>query len=116
MSYDPSAGDKQNLREVIQAKAPAELLTGPLRIDLFFYFSRPKAHYGTGRNSGKLKSSAPSWKVSKPDRDNLDKFVLDAMTTVFFKDDSQICDGRIVKQYSERPRTVIFITKINERN
>jgi Holliday junction resolvase RusA-like endonuclease len=114
-TYDPSAEGKRNLREVVQRQAPGKLLLGPLRVDCYFYYGRPKSHYRTGRNAGILKDSAPLWKANGKDRDNCDKFVLDALTGVFFRDDSQICDGRIIKQYSEIPRTEIYITILSDK-
>jgi len=113
-TYDPSATDKQNLHDVVQRQAPAKPLLGPLRVDCHFYFGHLKGHYGSGKNAGNLKASAPLWKNTKPDRDNLDKFVLDAITGVFFLNDSQVCDGRIIKKYSERPRMEIFITQLRK--
>ena len=109
MQVDPSKADKQNLRVVVQQKAPEKPLDYPLRVDLFFYMPRPNGHYGTGRNAGKLKGSSPLLHTNRPDIDNLRKLVMDALTNVFWRDDSIICDGRTVKQYSDKPRTEIFI-------
>ena len=107
--YDPAADAKDLLASVIQEHAPSEPLEGAIRIDVHTFFPRPASHYGTGRNSGKLKASAPLYYSKKPDRDNLDKFLLDSMNGIFFKDDAQVCDGPVTKQYSTRPRTVIRI-------
>lgn len=107
--YDPSSIMKENLRKLVQEKAPPKPIDQPIRVDCIFYFPRPKAHYGTGKNLGKLKDNAPVWHTKKPDRDNLDKFVLDALSKVFWRDDSLVCDGRIIKLYSDKPRTVIGI-------
>jgi len=104
--------NKRTLEVVARTDAPDELLGGPLRVDIKFFFPRPKGHYGTGRNSGQLKDWAPTWHVSRPDRDNLDKLVLDALTGVFWRDDNQVCAGEITKQYSDRPRTEIGIKKL----
>lgn len=113
-TYDPSANSKQSLREVVQTQAPPKPLLGPLRVDCFFYFAHRKGDYGSGKNAGVLKASAPLWKDTGKDRDNCDKFVLDAITGVFFLNDSQVCDGRIIKQYSENPRTEIYITILTQ--
>lgn len=109
--------DKQNkatIAVIAQQKAPAKLLTGPLRVDIYWYFARPKSHYGTGRNADKLKESAPDYHTSRPDRDNLDKLVLDALTGVFWRDDNQVCKGEIEKLYGVRPRTEIIITELEQ--
>jgi Holliday junction resolvase RusA-like endonuclease len=75
----------------------------PLRCDLTFYLPRPKGHYGSGKNSGTLKVSAPTRPTGKPDRDNLDKAVCDAITAAgLWADDSQVTDGRIRKRYVDR--------------
>jgi Holliday junction resolvase RusA-like endonuclease len=63
-------------------------------VDTIVYFPRPKSHYGTGRNAGKLKATAPTHNDGKPDRDNLDKAILDAMTGIgFMRDDKQVVAG-----------------------
>ena len=81
--------------------------SGPLRVDLMFMFTRPKSHY---RANGELKPNAPFWHTTKPDRDNSDKAVLDALTQLgIWHDDKQVCDGRIKKLYSEYPGCLIRI-------
>lgn len=77
-------------------------LSGPLRVDISAFIQRPKAHYGTGRNSAKLKASAPKYPESKkPDRDNIDKFVLDALEGLCWVNDVQVCDGRVMKRWAD---------------
>lgn len=110
--YDPGASDKGDFLKIVQSNAPAIPFNCALRVDCFFYFSRPKAHYKTGKNSHILKDNAPVWKTSKPDRDNLDKFILDALNTIFWKDDGVVCAGEIIKQYSDKPRTLLIITEL----
>lgn len=110
--YDPGAASKGDFLSIIQKEAPEIPLTGAVRLDCYFYFQRPSSHYGSGKNAGVLKSSSPTYKISKPDRDNLDKFVLDAMSKVYWKDDSQVCAGEILKVYDEKPRTVLVITEL----
>lgn len=61
---------------------------------------RPKSHYGTGRNAGLLKASAPSLHTSKPDLDNLAKMILDALNGTAYYDDSHVSDFRISKEYA----------------
>jgi len=107
---DPnSAKEKRKLAVVIQEQAPKRLLDCPLRVDLYFYLPRPKGHYGTGKNAGRLKVLAPINHTKKPDIDNLRKLITDAMTGIFWRDDSIICEGTTKKIYSDRPRTEIFI-------
>ncbi len=81
----------------------------PISIDCHFYMPRPKNHYGTGRNAGKLKKDAPIFHIKKPDLDNLVKFVLDCLNGVAWKDDSQIYNLTATKIYTKEPKTVIEI-------
>lgn len=45
--------------------------------------------------------------VSRPDLDNYEKAVTDALNGVVFEDDSQICDVIKSKRYGENPRIVL---------
>lgn len=66
-------------------------LDEPAEVEITFFHPRPKAHYGTGRNAGVLKATAPSWKSTMPDIDKLTRSVLDALTaSAVIKDDSRV--------------------------
>ena len=88
----------------------------PIKISCIFYMPRPKSHYGTGKNVGKLKLNAPALHTKKPDLDNLEKFVYDCLNYVVWKDDSQIVESIAKKFYSDKPKTEIKIwtTEKNE--
>ena len=103
---------KRTMATIIQEKAPPKPLDCPLQVDLNFYLPRPKGHYGSGRNAGRLKSSAPAHHTKKPDIDNLRKLVMDAMTGIFWRDDSLVCKGTTTKEYSDRPMTKVFIKRL----
>ena len=107
--YDPSEVDKRNYLLTLQHNAPEKPLSGPLEVVLTFHLGRPKNHYGSGKNSEMLKDSAPEWHSSKPDCDNLAKFVLDSLNGVFYTDDAKISCLGTRKLYSDRPRTEIII-------
>lgn len=111
-NYDPSQSDKGDFLSLAHLHAPDKPFDEPLQVDITFYFSRPKSHYKTGKNAHILKENAPVWKISKPDRDNLDKFVLDSLKGLYWRDDSIICAGEIQKKYSTNPRTEIVITTL----
>jgi len=88
----------------------------PVKVDMVFVLPRPKGHYGTGRNAGKLKSSAPDYPKSRPDIDNYCKWVLDCLNSTggVWKDDSQVVSMTAEKVYGENPETVIEITEIDK--
>ena len=109
--YDPSADEKQSFLAYIVPDAPAVPLEGPIELLLVFYMKRPKGHYGTGKNSGSIKPNAPYYCSKKPDIDNMIKFVTDAMNSIFWKDDAQICKITAQKIYSVNPHVAIWITE-----
>ena len=79
--------------------APCPLFTGPVRLDATFYFPRPRSHY-RGK-SDVLRADAPVHHVGKPDRDNLDKAVLDTLTDLqVLKADEFVASGTITKLYA----------------
>lgn len=85
------------------------LPTGPIRLDARFFFPRPK------RLMRKADPEGPILHTSKPDRDNVEKAIMDALNTVAWIDDRQICCGEIQKFYHEkhgRPRTEIRIEEV----
>jgi len=112
-TYDPSAEKKLTFAGILQQNAPEKPIDGPIFLELTFYMRRPKSHYGTGKNSEILKDSAPEWHTSKPDGDNLEKFVTDSMNRIYYRDDSLICFVIRKKVYSDQPRTEIVLTTLN---
>lgn len=79
---------------------PAYQLAGPLRVDLLFMFRKPSGVPFT-----------QVWMDRKPDRDNLDKGVLDALTRKkFWGDDCQVCSGKIDKQYCTTGQPGVYIS------
>jgi Holliday junction resolvase RusA-like endonuclease len=78
------------------------LLTRPIWLSIEFRFCRPKGHYGTGKNAGTLKSSAPKHCLVKPDRTKCLRSTEDALVGIIFRDDSQVVSGPTTKVYVER--------------
>jgi len=103
-NYDPSSGDKADFLAKCMEYRPDTPYDIPLRLHLLFVFQRPKAHYRTGKYSKLLKDNAPKAHTSKPDLDNLVKFVCDALNGIFWKDDSVIFSLIVEKEYGESPR------------
>jgi Holliday junction resolvase RusA-like endonuclease len=109
-TYDPSKDKKESFASILQSQAPKEPITAPISLELIFYFSRPKNHFKTGKNSEMLKDSAPDWHSRRPDIDNLVKFVQDSLNKIYYKDDALICQLIAKKFYSSTPRTEIILT------
>jgi Holliday junction resolvase RusA-like endonuclease len=91
-----------------------EPFQGPLSVDVGFYVGRPKAHYGTGKNEGVLKPSAPKHCLNVKDVDNYLKFAFDCLNEVAWKDDRQVVMVQAGKWYADDlPRTEITIIELD---
>lgn len=74
----------------------------PIGAEVTFTLNRPRSHYGTGRNAGVLKMSAPAYPVSHStgDVDKLLRLVLDALQDAeVLPDDCQVVDTTSRKRY-----------------
>lgn len=91
-----------------------EPLSGPLMFHARFVFARPKSHFGTGKNAGKLKPSAPFYHTQTIDLDNLCKFALDCLQGLAFENDSHIVGIRAEKEYGAEARTEIMLFKFDD--
>lgn len=85
------------------------LLMGPVDVTITFIYPRPKSHFGTGRNSGKLKGSAPDHKITKPDVLKCGRAIEDALTGIIWRDDSQVTEIRCAKTWGEPTRAMISV-------
>lgn len=99
------------IKTAVQKMLPDDfvLLNCPLSVSLVFWFDRKPSL------TKKTRPNPPLWKISKPDRDNLDKSVLDCLTGVVWLDDNCVCDGRIQKAIvapGQQPGVEIVIREI----
>lgn len=85
------------------AWSPRKPSTSHARVEMVFHVTRPASHYGTGRNAGIVKPDAPAYPTpfGSGDLDKLERAVLDALTGVVWKDDSQVVDMSSVKRYGK---------------
>ena len=106
---EPLKAWEQALYDEMIKHLPDEPLTGPVWVDLFFAFPRPKSHYDS---KGKIKASAPMYHIITPDRDNLEKPVFDVGSVKtkskgsmphagIWTDDKLVCAGRFEKFYAD---------------
>lgn len=96
-----------------QAMDGRELLDGPLRLTLRFERVRTAAHFGTGRNEGKLKASAPEYPSTRPDLLKLARRVEDALAGVVYVEDSRICEETLSKVWGARARCYVCVESLN---
>jgi Holliday junction resolvase RusA-like endonuclease len=92
---------------------PQPPITESVIVRCEFHFARPTSHFGTGRNAGRLKDSAPTRHAQQPDLDKLFRLILDSLTTVGVWVDDRLA-GRLVGEKhwtppGSGPRTEITI-------
>ncbi len=123
MMVDASGQKGKDWRTSVQAAAmeayDGPLLQGAVRLYLHFLFSRPKSHYGTGRNASRLKPSAPQYHTQKPDLTKIVRSVEDALAGIVWKDDSQVTAGSPSKSWiggADRSGVYVTITPLEERD
>jgi len=95
-------------RQDVQAAAIAAVagrppLEGPLEVTLLFRMPRPGYHFGTGRNAGVLKPTAPTYVDKKPDADKLTRALFDSLTRVVWRDDAQVAVYTVGQEYATHP-------------
>lgn len=93
-----------------------EKLEGPLIVSMSFAMKRPKGHYGTGKNEGTLKPSAPWYVKGVPDLDKLVRAVNDGITDAgLWNDDSQVVLLSADKHYAEKQGVRVTVAKVEEQ-
>lgn len=100
---------KASVRLAASAAFNGAPLEGPLRVDAIFVFPRTKSMIW------KTKPMPRVWHAKKPDRDNLDKSVLDALTGLLWRDDAQVCAGELEKWIAagdEQPHVRIVVSEL----
>lgn len=106
-AYTPSRTRTWEAQFALVARAylPRTILDEPLRVDLLFVLPRP------ARLMRKKDPDGLVWAPFRPDRDNMEKAVLDALKTSW-RDDAQVVCGESLKCYAEKtgcPRVVCRI-------
>ena len=98
-----AAADAMQRREFVKQHGPVMLICE-------FTFTRPKAHYGTGRNAGIVKDNAPMFVHTKPDLDKLVRAVQDVMSDAgVWGDDDQVVSLTATKRYAEQAGVVVTV-------
>lgn len=103
--YNPKSADDWKQAVVSEGRAvrPADPIDAAIRVDMVFRLPRPQ-RLGLGPR-------CPH--IAKPDKDNLEKAVLDALTADgWFHDDALVCSGHVSKCYAasgEQPGATIRI-------
>jgi len=108
---DSCKGSKGWKSTVAVAAAPhfRKPLEGALELFITFQFLRPQGHFGSGRNSGVLKSSAPQNNTVRPDATKLLRSTEDALKGIAWRDDAQVVHQEVWKEYGEKAGALITV-------
>lgn len=90
--------------QAMQGRPP---FTGPLKVDIMAIWSWPKS-----MSEKKRKLAGSHWKITRPDRDNLDKIIGDGGNQIVWADDSQIVAGETLKQYGATPGVRVTVERL----
>ena len=101
-------------RAVLEAKAQAQLpgvCEGPVLVSWLAVFALPKSAERVHKPPGRR------WKVSRPDRDNVDKPILDALKGRIYGEDWQVVTGttlKVVGAQGELPHIHLWLQDASE--
>lgn len=93
-------------RKAMAGQPPA---TGPIGVWIEAVFATPQSWPKAVRMAARR---GEVYHVSKPDKDNIEKLVFDALKDVAWHDDSQIADGRTRKRYGATARLEIIVATL----
>jgi Holliday junction resolvase RusA-like endonuclease len=103
---------KAKIIVAVRQSPRTETITGPVRMDVDFYFPRPERLMGKRAPTGVIRHTV------KPDVDNLCKSAWDALTEAgVWNDDCQVCAGEAQKYYvaqGDAPGARIVVTALAE--
>lgn len=91
-------------------------IAGAVDVQVRFYTRRPKTHYGTGRNAGVLKPTAPLYCTNTPDVDKLVRSTLDGLKEAgVYRDDCLVAKLTAEHRYAnQRPGAFIYVAILHD--
>lgn len=102
----PAAVAKFMIQETAKAFYREPVLEEPIQLDWMAVFPRPKSM------QWKTKPMPRVWMTSKPDKDNCEKLIMDALNGIIWRDDAQVCCGsscKVIASGNESPYVVIRV-------
>ena len=104
----------QLISELAKAKPDGWDKSGAISVSAVFRFLRPQGHYGTGRNAGILKASAPEFHIVKPDLDKVTRSLGDSIQMAGLCPDQAIVSWNVAKRYcADNESPGVLVTLIN---
>ena len=112
-TYDPpkSREYKAKVAQSFQQAYVGKPLTKPVKITIRAVFGIPKS-YSKARTRACLEGL--EWPTKKPDTDNIEKGVYDALNGLAYEDDKQIVQASVYKVYGPQAKVVVSLEEIEQ--
>lgn len=107
--YTPDATiaeEKRIAKEARRLMVGQPLATGPIALFIDAVFETPASWPKAVREAARR---GEVYHVSKPDKDNIEKLAMDALSGVVWADDCQVADGRTRKRFGAVARLEILV-------
>ena len=115
-SNKKAAGWQAHVTDIAATVRQSVPLAGPVKATVTFIFSRPKAHFRTGKHSHELRPDCPVYHTCKPDADKLLRTLGDGITNAgLWRDDSQVCVWNVLKRYGVMEETQVVIQTLDTK-
>lgn len=101
---------KEGARWQLKSQYREQPMECPVSLDITFYLPVPKS---TSKPKTRQMLNGVIHHISKPDIDNLQKFILDCLNGLVIEDDRRVVEIRARKLYSTKPGTLIRIIPLN---
>lgn len=109
VTWDSQDKLKEGYKWQIRSQYREEPLMGPVIVDVIFMMPIPKS---TSKIKQRAMINGTFHHVSRPDVDNLQKFILDVLNEIVLKDDGQVVEIHAKKIYSSKPGTHVRVIPI----
>lgn len=111
-SYNPEFNvTYENLVKILYQEASTHYFAGGIRLELKVFFDIPKS---TSKKKRELMLSGEILPLKKPDFDNVEKIITDALNKIAYNDDCQICSNGGDRFYAEEPRVIVSLEDIKD--
>ena len=96
--------------KAIARHAGVKPIDGPVQVTIRAVYEPPKSWTKKRRSE-----AMGSWKISAPDRDNIEKLVTDALNRIAYHDDAQIVTGTTQKFYGHENALYVRVEPAPDR-
>ena len=88
-----------------------KLFEKALEVNIIAFFEIPKS---ISKKKKEQMLNNEIYPTTKPDTDNIAKSILDSLNGIAYKDDKQVVDLRVRKQYAEVPSVSVWISEVQK--